>query len=79
MQQLSLLPESTLEMLIRENREMRASIDKLRKAMFGKISNVEKIANYGKYEIDTLKHALCHTTQNDYADLPLFSQKVIGL
>lgn len=79
MTQLMLLPETPIEMLIRENREMRASLEKLRKAMFGKISAVEKIASYGKDEVDTLKQALCRTTYNDYADLPLFSQKVVGL
>lgn len=79
MTQLMLLKETPIEMLIRENKELRLSLEKIRKSLYAKLGAVEKIAHYGKHEVDTLKEALCRTTQNDYADLPLFSQKIINL
>lgn len=73
--QLYFFEESEDEILHREIREMRALAEKTRKSQYHKIAEAQKIAREANEKIDTLILALCRTKNNDFADLPLFTNK----
>lgn len=71
-EQLCLLEETTEEKLERKINEMKLSAEKNRKSLHAKNSQLNKELQEVKHELKTLIQALCRTTENQYADLPLF-------
>ena len=73
MEQLLLFEETEIAKLRREVKDLKLLVEKMRKSQYAKIGAVEKIAKENKHDLETLMHSMCRTTQNDYADLPLFA------
>lgn len=57
--QLELLLESREDRLEREVKTLREQCDKVRKSQFAKISELKKLNDETRYELETIKMALC--------------------
>lgn len=62
-EQLLLWQESKEEKLEREVKNLREQCEKVRKSQYAKIGELKKLYMDQKYEIDTLKAAMCRSTE----------------
>lgn len=62
MEQLLLFQESREEKLEREVKNIREHCEKVRKSQYAKLGELKKLYLENKYELDTLKAAICKTT-----------------
>jgi hypothetical protein len=58
-QQLDFWPKTREEYIEEEIIKLRKDSDKMRKSQYAKISELRKLCNETKYELETLKSALC--------------------
>lgn len=65
MDQLLLFQETREEKLEREVRKLRDQCEKVRKSQYAKLSELKKLYIDQKHEIDTLKAAMCRSTELD--------------
>lgn len=70
--QLELFPESPYERNARELLELRASCDKLRKSLHARNGTLQKKYDELRYELDTLKSAICKGRRIDIKQEDLF-------
>lgn len=61
MEQLLLFPETREDKLEREMADLKKSCEKVRKGQFAKIGELTKMYYETKYELETLKEAICRT------------------
>ncbi len=62
-EQLLLFQESREERLEREVKNLRDQCEKVRKSQYAKLGELKKLYIDQKYEIDTLKAAMCRSTE----------------
>ena len=74
MKQLHLIPETEVEMTRRELQELRSHVNQLRKSWFAKLSEEKRKSDNLHHELETLKQAICRSQNNDFANLPLFTE-----